>query len=184
MDPIYYYLFGGTIVLFGLLAWYLRNKNKQELQEEARRVQQTAAVQPGTFRASQNPEMLRLQLQAYERLIILCERLALTNLIARFQVQELSSGQLQSLLVQTIKTEFEYNVSQQMYVSPTAWDAIKNLKEQNVFIINQIGSMLPPAANGMDFSKKIVELLSQDENVSLQPIVAALLNREARQLMQ
>lgn len=184
MDPIYYYLFGGTLLVFGLLAWYLRGKNKKELMEEAMRQQQPAPAQKNVVRASQNPEMLRLQLQAYERLIILCDRLDLTNLIGRFQVNQLSAAQLQSQLIQTIKTEFEYNVSQQMYVSATAWDAVKNLKEQNIFIINQLAAMLPANANGMDLSKKLVELLAQDENVSLQPIVAGLLNSEARQLMQ
>jgi hypothetical protein len=184
MDPIYYYLFGGTLLVFGLLAWYLSNKNKKELMEEAMRQQQAGTVQKNVVRPSQNPEMLRLQLQAYERLIILCDRLDLTNLIGRFQVNQLSATQLQSQLIQTIKTEFEYNVSQQMYVSATAWDAVKNLKEQNIFIINQLAAMLPANANGMDLSKKLVELLAQDENVSLQPIVAGLLNTEARQLMQ
>ena len=147
MDPIYYYLFGGTLLVFGLLAWYLRNKNKKELMEEAMRQQQAGIVQKNVVRLSQNPEMLRLQLQAYERLIILCDRLDLTNLIGRFKVNQLSATQLQSQLIQTIKTEFEYNVSQQMYVSATAWDAVKNLKEQNIFIINQLAAMLPGNGN-------------------------------------
>ncbi len=127
--------------------------------------------------------MVRLQLQAYERLSILCERIGLTNLIGKFPVNEMSAAQLQYEMVQMIKTEFEYNVSQQLYVSPAAWDGIKNFKDQNIYIINQLHAMLPPNANGMDLSKKVVELLSQEENVSLQNIVATLINNEAKQLM-
>ncbi len=183
MDPIYYYLFGGAAVLFIGLAIYLRIKGKKELAQEQAEVQQQVLRQPVRPVTTANPDMVRLQLQAYERLTILCERIGLTNLIGKFPVNEMSAMQLQSAMVQTIKTEFEFNVSQQLYVSPAAWDGIKNLKDQNIYIINQLHAMLPPNANGMDLSKKVVELLSQEENVSLQNIVATLINNEAKQLM-
>ena len=184
MDPIYIYLFVGGGLAFVALAIYLRIKGKKELLEEQQYQQQEQMIQQTVSPAkSTNPEMIRLQLQAYERLTILCERMGLTNLLGRFNINEMSATQLQSSMIQTIKTEFEYNVSQQLYVSAAAWDGIKNLKDQNIFIINQLAAMLPASANAMDLSKKIIELLSQDENASLQPIVAALINKEAKLLM-
>ncbi len=187
MDPIYIYIFSGGAVAFIALAIYLRIKGKKELlQERAEQQLQEQQVKQTAARTtkSANPEMLRLQLQAYERLSILCERMSLTNLLSKFSINELSASQLQAAMIQSIKTEFEYNVSQQLYVSDAAWDGIKNLKDQQIFIINQLSAMLPPAANGMDLSKKIVELMSQEEHVSLQPIVATLINNEAKQLMR
>lgn len=187
MDPIYIYIFSGGAVAFIALAIYLRIKGKKELlQEQAEQKLQEQQVQQTAARTTKtaNPEMLRLQLQAYERLSILCERMSLTNLLGKFSINELSASQLQSAMIQSIKTEFEYNVSQQLYVSDAAWDGIKNLKDQQIFIINQLAAMLPPAANGMDLSKKIIELISQEEHVSLQPIVATLINNEAKQLMR
>lgn len=183
MDAIYYYLIGGTAVLSVALIIYLRSKGRKELLEEQVKLQQQPVSQPTRSAASSNPEMIRLQLQAYERLAILCERMGLSNLLGRFPVNDLSATQLQSAMIQMIKTEFEYNVSQQLYVSAAAWDGMKNLKDQNIFIINQLASILPPGASGMDLSKKIVELLSQDENATLNNIVAALINKEAKQLM-
>lgn len=183
MDPIYYYLFAGAGVLFIGLAIYLRIRGKKELAEEHQELQQQILRQPLRSATTANPEMIKLQLQAYERLSILCERLGLTNILGRLNVKDLSAVQLQTAMIQTIKTEFEYNISQQLYVSAAAWDGMKNLKEQNIFILNQLGSMLPAGASGMELSKKIVELLAQDENASLQPIVAALINKEAKQLM-
>ncbi|MEJ8819696.1 DUF7935 family protein [Lacibacter sp. H407] len=193
MDTIYYYLFGGAIVVFVALALYLRAKGKKELMEEQRQLalQQQALQQqqvnaPAPQRkatVSSNPEMLRLQLQAYERITILCERIGLNNLLGRLPVVQLSAPELQNLMVQSIKTEFEYNISQQLYVSAPAWDGVKNLKEQNIFIVNELASTLPQGATGVDLSKKIVELLSHDEHVSLQNIVATLINNEAKQLM-
>ena len=193
MDTIYYYLFGGAIIVFAALALYLRAKGKKELLEEQRQLaleqqaiqQQQAAAPPPQRKAtvSNNPEMLRLQLQAYERITILCERIGLNNLLGRLPVAQLSAAELHKLMVQSIKTEFEYNISQQLYVSAPAWDAVKNLKEQNIFIVNELASTLPQGATGVDLSKKIVELLSHDEHVSLQNIVATLINNEAKQLM-
>jgi hypothetical protein len=188
MDPIYYYLFGATAVIFIALGWYLRVKGRKELQQqaalEAKQLQTNPAPQQTVRKPSSNPEMVRLQLQAYERLIILTERLGLQNLLSRFDVNNANSAQMQQLLIQTIRSEFEYNVSQQLYVSSQAWDAVSNLKEQNIFIINQLAGMVKPNAPALELGQKIAELLAADENASLQPIVAALLRKEAKELMQ
>ncbi|MFL5788260.1 MAG: hypothetical protein ACJ748_09410, partial [Flavisolibacter sp.] len=72
-----------------------------------------------------------LQLQAYERLVLLCERIALPNLISRVSQPGLSAREMQVFLIETIKQEYEYNASQQIYVSTIAWDAVRNLRDQN-----------------------------------------------------
>jgi hypothetical protein len=188
MDPIYYYMFGATAVIFIALGWYLRVKGRKELQQqaelEAKQLQTNPAPQQTVRKPSSNPEMVRLQLQAYERLIILTERLGLQNLLSRFDVNNATASQMQQQLIQTIRSEFEYNVSQQLYVSSQAWDAVSNLKEQNIFIINQLAGMVKPNAPALELGQKIAELLAADENASLQPIVAALLRKEAKELMQ
>jgi len=191
MDPIYYYVFGAGAVVFIALAVYLRIKGKKELLEDRKREaalqqaleQQQAVKAKQTKAPAANPEMVRLQLQAYERMTILCERIGLNNLLGRLPINQLSATELQNLMIQSIKTEFEYNVSQQLYVSQAAWDGIKNLKEQNIFIINELASTLPQGSTGADLSKKIIELLSHEDHVSLQNIVSTLINHEAKQLM-
>ncbi|HMO32081.1 MAG TPA: hypothetical protein PKE07_03695 [Lacibacter sp.] len=184
MDYLYLYLAIGFAVLFFFIGWYMRIKGRQELLSEQKQpTGGTAAVPATAVPASSNPEIRRLQLQAYERLIILCERLALPSLLGRFPLQELTVAQLRDQLVQTIKAEFEYNLSQQIYVSSRAWDGIKNLKEQHLFIVQQVAGMLPTDAPGTALGKKIGELLTHEAHTDLQPIVAGLLNQEARQLM-
>ena len=144
MEPVYYYLFGGAAVLFIFLAWYLRVKGRKELAEQA--ANPPAAEAP--LSRPVNQEMLKLQLQAYERLMILAERIGLEQLMGRFNGKDVPLHTYQHQLIQAVKTEFEYNVSQQLYVSATAWDAVKNLKEQHIFIINQLAAMLPQQATG------------------------------------
>jgi hypothetical protein len=134
----------------------------------------------------QNPaaaNSLNLKLQAYERLVLLAERIALPSLVTRIPPGDLDIRQMQAVLIDQIKNEFEYNLSQQIYVSPQAWHAVTNLKEQNIFIINQASQTLPPDAKGIDLSKRIIELINADPKVSLHPVVLEALNFEAKKLL-
>ena len=125
-----------------------------------------------------------LQLQAYERLVILTERVALPNIVSRANQPGLTAREMQLLMLESIKQEFEYNSSQQIYVSPVAWQALNNLKEQNMLIINQIAQTLPADARGFDLGKRIMEvIIAQDKN-ALHSIVLEALNYEARKLMK
>ncbi len=124
-----------------------------------------------------------LKLQAYERLILLADRIALPNLISRSNQPGLSVREMQNLLVQTIRQEFEHNITQQIYVSPEAWDAIRNLKEQNLLIINQVASYLPESASGLDLNKSLIEMVMQNPKASLHHIVSDALSFEAKKVL-
>lgn len=132
----------------------------------------------------QSSGTLPLQLQAYERLILLTERIALPNLISRLNTQGLSAQEMQSVLIQNIKHEYDYNISQQIYVTSEAWDAIRNLKEQNIHIINQVASFLPAGTSGSDLNKQMLEMIVQNPKVSLHNVVADVLSFEAKKLMK
>ena len=118
----------GLVVLIAGAYFYYYMKDKKE--------------QPG-IKLNPEPDAVnakQLKLQAYERLVILAERIALPNVISRNNESGLDKRDMQQLLTQAIRHEFDYNLSQQIYVSNEAWEAIRNLKEQNVHIINQIAS--------------------------------------------
>ncbi len=125
-----------------------------------------------------------LQLQAYERLVILTERIALPNLVSRANQPGLTAKEIQLLMLESIKQEFEYNSSQQIYVSPVAWQAVNNLKEQNMLIINQVAQTLPPDSRGYDLGKRIMEVIIAQDKKALHNIVLEALNYEARKLMK
>lgn len=130
-----------------------------------------------------NNETIKLRLQAYERLALLAERIALQNLISRIPNAGVSAKQMQAALVDGIKTEYEYNISQQVYVSPEAWRAVHNLKEQNIYIVNQLSSTLPFQATAMDLNKQIIDYLMSNPKASLHTIVLEALNFEAKKIM-
>lgn len=125
-----------------------------------------------------------LQLQAYERLVLLTERLSLPNLISRISLPNASAKEMQMMLTDNIKQEFEYNASQQIYVSTVAWEAVRNLRDQNMLIINQVANVLPANATGSDLNKQLLEVIMQQNDAALHTIVLDAINFEAKKLMR
>lgn len=162
-------IIGGTLVY---LFWKQRKQAKEMLaQKEINKPKQQAVSAP-------------MQLQAYERLILLAERISLPNLINRLNQPGVSVKEMQSLLTQSIRQEFDHNITQQIYVSPEAWQAVQNLKDQNLLIINQVASYMPAEATGTDLNKSILEMLMQSPKASLHGVVAEVLSYEAKKLMK
>ena len=125
-----------------------------------------------------------LQLQAYERLVLLVERISLPALISRTTQPDLSAKEMQVQLNENIKQEFEYNASQQIYVSAIAWEAVRNLRDQNMLIVNQVANLLPPDATAGDLNKKVLEVIIQQQDAALHTIVLNAINFEAKKLMR
>ncbi len=112
-----------------------------------------------------NKVITPLKLQAYERLVILMERMTPNNLIFRVNKPGISASQLKLDLIEEIHNEFNHNVSQQIYVSPQAWQIVRIAKEEMVNIINTAYTHLGPNAVGLDLSKGIFETMIQMENI-------------------
>lgn len=160
-------IFSAVALLISFLTFFIWNTKRQKnLKNES-----TFSTRP-------------LQLQAYERLVVLTERISLPNLVSRTNQPGFSAREMQLLLLESIKQECEYNSSQQIYVSPVAWQALINLKEQNMLIINQVAQTLPADAKGIDLSKRIMEIIIAQDKNALHNIVLDALNYEARKMMK
>lgn len=134
-------------------------------------------------RKDNDPETLKLRLQAYERITLLTERISLQNLLSRIDNSGLSCRQMQISIIDSIKQEYEYNMSQQIYVSPEVWRAVNNLKEQNIYVVNQLATTLPAHATAMDLNKHIIDYLINNQSASLHNVVHEAINFEAKKLM-
>ncbi len=129
-----------------------------------------------------NNESLKLKLQAYERLTVFAERAGLGKLVARMPVAGESAASLHAAMITELKNEYEYNTSQQIYVTPEIWNAVSKLKDQNIYIINQLAAGLPPEARAVDLSKHIIQY-SLTQNAELNTIVLDAIQFEAKKLM-
>ncbi|MFM2139277.1 MAG: hypothetical protein RJA57_1584 [Bacteroidota bacterium] len=126
----------------------------------------------------------QLKLQAYERLVLLTERIALPGLVSRLNQPGLTAWEMKLILTENIKMEFEYNSTQQLYVTPVSWDAVRNLKEQNIMLIHQIAGRLTQDASAAELNRKLLELVMKEPNASPHEIVLSTLNHDAKQLMR
>ncbi len=134
-------------------------------------------------RAGVNNEAVRLKLQAYERLSLFAERSGLKNLVNRMPLTGEHASVIHERLLHELRSEYEYNVSQQIYVSPEIWNAVTKLRDQNIYIINQLFAGLPSTASGMDLGKRIVEY-SLNPNAELNTIVLDAIQFEAKKVME
>jgi hypothetical protein len=132
--------------------------------------------------AGSSKEGNKLKLQAYERLTLYAERTSLKNLVSRMPTNGLNVVDMQLAFQEIIKSEYEYNASQQLYVEADMWKAINNLKDQNIYIINQLAATLPSDANGIELSKRILEYTANN-NSELSQIVLEALRYEAKKIM-
>ena len=115
-----------------------------------------------------------IRLQAYERLIILLERIHPESLIVRENHADMSNQQLHQVLLTMIRGEFEHNLSQQLYVSPQAWVLIKAAKESLVQLVNAEALQLVPTDSSINLSKAIIEAHMQNKKSSLDEAIAFL----------
>ncbi len=132
---------------------------------------------------SNDPSTRTLRLQAYERLTLLVDRIALPNLISRINQAGVGAKDMQMLLTRSIKEEFDHNITQQIYVTADAWNAVKNLKEQNMLVVNQLANVLPPNATGLDLNKLLLEFLMTDKKGQLHEVVSEVLSYEAKKIL-
>ncbi len=129
-----------------------------------------------------NNEVVKLKLQALERFTLYAERCSLKNLVSRTSAAGLTVVDLQLDLLNTLRTEYDYNVTQQIYIDPKMWMAIGNLKDQNSFIINQLAATLPTDASGIELSKRILEYVAITES-ELNSVVLSALQFEAKRIL-
>lgn len=99
-----------------------------------------------------------IRLQAYERMILLLERISPESLIMRINRPGLTAKQLQTELHNSIRAEFEHNLSQQVYMSIKAWEVVKSAKANLIKLINTAADNIKPDAEAIKLGKAILEM--------------------------
>ncbi len=133
-------------LLVTITAWIvLRSlvKNDQEKRRQELILQNSRTIVP-------------IKLQAYERIVLFLERISFESMLVRISSPGMTASQLHSGLLTTVRSEFEHNLSQQIYMSPQAWEIVRNARSGTIKLINSEFEKLPENASGMDFSKQLL----------------------------
>ncbi|MCH1401760.1 MAG: hypothetical protein L7U78_04470 [Schleiferiaceae bacterium] len=110
------------------------------------------------LRKDLNKKSLPMRFQAFERLTVFLERITPNNLVLRVKPGNMPLGAYRKILVNTIRQEYDYNVSQQVYISDKNWNSIVSAKSQVVSMINKVSAEMDENATAADLSRKLIEL--------------------------
>ena len=106
---------------------------------------------------SNNKLITPIRLQAYERIILLLERIKPDAMALRIQKPNFNAKQMQILMLETVRKEFNHNLSQQVYLTNETWSTIVNAKEQVVRLINLTGTTVKNDVKSGDFVRALIE---------------------------
>ena len=134
------------------------------------------------LRSESRKDTLPLRLQAYERLSVLLERISPVNLVPRTVQPGMNAMMLKNALVQSIRMEFEHNISQQIYVSTSVWRTVALVKDEVIKDINLLSASLPPDAPAKELSRRILELYLESEEIIPTQHALDLIKQEVKRL--
>jgi hypothetical protein len=145
-------------------------------------VSEVQRKQLAIFQESQDVT-IRLRLQAYERLTLFIERISPRQLITRLYDSSMTVRDLQMAINFAIRTEYEHNLSQQIYVSKNVWETVKGVKEQEMNMANRIAASLPPDAHAKELHARILDVVTQTEEQLPTDVALQIINDEVRKVM-
>ncbi len=91
-----------------------------------------------------------VKLQAYERMTLFLDRIKPSNLVVKFD-KNLEVHEFIFLLEKSISEEFEYNSSQQLYISKNSWENIVASKNNILQLMRKTYENLNANASLQDF---------------------------------
>lgn len=102
-----------------------------------------------------------VRLQAFERLILLVERIDPVQVTKRIIKPGMTVGQIKMAVMNDIVNEYNHNITQQLYVSGETWEMVKKVKDDAMKLVTLSGTQINNDLDAIVFSKKILGV--QDE---------------------
>jgi len=93
----------------------------------------------------------------------------------------MTSRMLQSEMHISIRAEYEHNISQQLYVSPKAWEYVKAARAGVIKMINVAAEKVKPDSPYMYLSKELLDASVQEEETPVSKAIE-LLKAEVQKL--
>ena len=139
---------GGGVLLMAYL--FLKKSGEKELR--------VAQIE---LKKERQKHFLPMRVDAYQRAALLMERIHPGSLVMRLHNPGLPARKLQADILQGIREEYDHNVSQQLFISPQAWEMVRNSKEETIKIINLAGNQMEATSLSTDLAAKIFEIVAE-----------------------
>nr|WP_264846966.1 hypothetical protein [Capnocytophaga catalasegens] len=85
-------------------------------------------------------QALPLRLQAYERITLFLDRISPQKMLMRVTPLSQDKRAYELLLIQQIDSEFDHNITQQIYISEATWNVVKAAKSATIQIIRKVAT--------------------------------------------
>lgn len=123
-------------------------------------------------------ESLPIKLQAYERMLLFCERINPTKLLVRINPIGNKTEDYLQLLIASIEQEFEHNLVQQLYISDNSWKAVLTSK---LAIIAKLRKVAEISETSKDLRENVLIDYSKEENPT--EMVVTFLKQDVKKLL-
>lgn len=173
-QPLVYLLFAllPSLVLLGAVVLVLNQQYRRQRQELSSEIRLRAFSQ-----------VMPLRLAAYERAMLFCTRMQPDALLLRAQPQGKTAAQLRSQLLDEIRTEYEHNAVQQLYVSEAAWEAVLSGRDGLVSAVSGAADGLGENATGVALGQALLRNLNEAGGDPFAPAVRLLKSDMQRMLL-
>lgn len=114
-------------------------------------------------------DTLPLKFQAYERLVLFLERITPNNLLHRIYQPGYTVKEFHLELLSVIRQEFEHNITQQVYVTSEAWNAVKTARDEVIKLLNRAASGVINEEKGAMLNKAVFEIIMNENWDAVQP---------------
>ncbi len=121
-----------------------------------------------------------VRMQAYERVVVYLERIAVSNMIMRIHKTGMSSKLLHAEMIKSIRSEYDHNIAQQIYMSNAAWELVKSAKEEMIKLVNTAAHKVNDNADGVELCKVLLDVTMNVEKLPTQ-IALDYVKKEIRQ---
>lgn len=125
-------------------------------------------------KASYSKQAIPLKLQAYERLLLFCDRISLPSLLLRLRDQNMTAGQLKNAMIISVQKEYEHNMAQQLYASHKLWEIISLAKNDIIAIISSGIKGINQDATSEEYIQNLMKQLSQTDRSPIDVAVQAI----------
>ncbi len=175
MNILYFTLFAAILVLGIWLIQRTMYRHEEQKQLNELKHESQKSVSP-------------IRLRAYERLTLLLERTTPEHMLLELQSKEPTAlatwtvPQLQQYLLQTLRSEYEHNMSQQVYVSDEVWTLIINARDQMAAFIIAMASQIPPQSNAQVYATTMLTAYTSNGETPSDKALSELKD-EAKSLM-
>ena len=164
------------LILFAVLAYYIYTLVEKYLNQQHNL--RALEIQQQRLQAT-----LPLRLQAYERLLLLCERISIPNLVGRLRTEGASANDLRMAMLIAINQEFEHNVTQQIYVSEKLWKILLMARDNTANILDVIAQKLDKSATSEAFIGEMGAFLKEQNAADSIAMAQSAIRQEASNLV-